>query len=146
MVVSGRAGQGRTTGIMELLEPLPKLGVPILMSRETKRDENPYMALRDAIDSLILTQYRDGLLTSQTVVNDLLSDIENRGLSNALLSSAAIKDYQLEEPESGNLDDTNFRALSLNWSPVLVTDREPPFGMLMNFSGRTVTAKKRFSS
>ena len=108
LVVSGRAGQGRTTGIMGLLEPLPKLGVPILMSRETKRDENPYMALRDAVDSLILTQYRDGLLTSQTVVNDLLSDIENRGLSNALLSSAAIKDYQLEEPESGNLDDTEF--------------------------------------
>ena len=45
LVVSGRAGQGRTTGIMGLLEPLPKLGVPILMSRETKRDENPYMAL-----------------------------------------------------------------------------------------------------
>ena len=93
---------------MELLEPLPKLGVPILMSRETKRDENPYMALRDAIDSLILTQYRDGLLTSQTVVNDLLSDIENRGLSGALLSSAAMKDYQLEQRESGNLDDAEF--------------------------------------
>ena len=75
LVVNGRAGQGRTTGIMGLLEPLPTWGSDS-DGRETKRDRI-LIWHEDAVDSLLLTQYRDGLLTSQTVVNDLLSDIEN---------------------------------------------------------------------
>ena len=42
LVVSGRAGQGRTTGIMGL--PDCRSGFRFWKGRETKRDENPYMA------------------------------------------------------------------------------------------------------
>ena len=104
LVVRGQAGQGRTTGVMGLLEPLPKLGLPILMSRETKHDESSYMALRDAIDSLILTQYRDGSPASQTLVSDFVDAVQSRNLGPILFSKALQDACGLEFQDSGLVD------------------------------------------
>ena len=110
LVVSGQAGQGRTTGVLGLLEPLPKLGVPILMSRETKHEESPYMALRDAVDSLLLTQYRDGSTTSQTLVRDFLDEVESRHLARELLSDSVCQEYNLEPTDGTEQDSENVGA------------------------------------